>query len=119
MVKKSLQHAFVTPRRPPSSSFVNTSFDAVPSSPIVEGGGFWDLDTEDARNESQTDFTRACIAGPSSPADTQGSEELPQSADLRRRVSLQQGTGTLLVSFLHASHNPEQLICVHLDAMNL
>ena len=116
-VKKSLQHAFITPQRPP---FVDGNFDAVPSSPIVEGGGFWDVDIEEAHNESQTDFVHACVAGPSSPTDSEGSEELPRSADLRRRISLQQGTSTLLVPFTYFSHDPlEQPNCAHPDVMSL
>jgi hypothetical protein len=89
VAEKSLQHAFVTPRNPPSSSFTDGDFDAMPSSPIAEGGGYWDLNVGVSQDESETDFVRACIAGPSSPTDSQGSEELSQSPDRRRRGSIQ------------------------------
>jgi hypothetical protein len=108
VAEKSLQHAFVTPRNPPSSSFTDGDFDAMPSSPIADGGGYWDLNVGLSQDESETDFVRACIAGPSSPTDSQGSEELSQSPDRHRRGSIQQGIGTLFVSFVYASYNPQR-----------
>ena len=91
MAKKSLQHAFVTPRRPLPVPPVDMGPGATPSSPIVEGG-FWDPGIEGTQGEPQTDFVRACRTGERSPVDPRGNEELP-----RRRVSLQQGTDPLLV----------------------
>lgn len=98
IAKKNLQHVFTTPRRPSPSPPADGSPNIAQSSPITEEGGFWNLNTEATQGESRTDFVRACMTGHSSPVDSQ---ELPHSADLRRRLSLQQGTGTLLVPFVY------------------
>jgi len=104
MAKESLQHVFVTPQRSSSGPPVNDTSDTVPSSPAVEGD-FWDLDIEAVHGESQTEFVRACMAGPSSPANSQGDEDLPHSADQHRRVSIQQGTGTPCFVHMHYSQS--------------
>lgn len=103
--ENSRQYALFTPLHPPSSSFASGGFDPIPSSPIVQEGGSWDLDIEETHDGSQMDFVRAGIDGPSSPTDSQGSDELPRAAHLRRMVSLQQGTDTL-ASFVSTSHDP-------------
>ena len=100
--KKSLQHVFTTPRHPSPSPPADGGPNSAPSSPINEEGAFWNLDIEATQGESQTDFVQACMTGHSSPIDSQ---ELPRSADLHRRLSLQQGTGTFLVASVCTSHN--------------
>ena len=120
VAKDYLQRPFLTPQRLPSGFFTGDNFDTAPSSPIVEGGSFWDLSIGDAQDESQSDFVRTCIAGPSSPADSQRSEESFQSPDRGRSASPQQGTDTFLVLFYGLSKIlNKQLTCTNLDVMNL
>ena len=106
MAKNSFQHVFATPLRPSPGPPVDGSPGTAPSSPIIEGG-FWDPGTGVTHGESQTDFIRACRNGHSSSMDFQCNEQLRHPTDLRREFSLQQGTGTLPVSYIYASHNPQ------------
>ena len=103
--ENSLQYAFFTPQHPPSSSFAGDGFGVTPSSPIVQEGGSWDLDIEETHDRSHTGFVRACIDGPSSPTDSQDSDELPRAAHLRRMVSLQQGTDAPRIIRVHFSRS--------------
>ena len=79
---------------PPHEDTDHTGSDAIPSSPIVEGDSFWHPGAEATQDESQTSFARACVTAISSPADSRGSGNSLQSADLHRRISFQQGTDT-------------------------
>ena len=106
MAKNSLQHVFATPLRPSPGPPLDGSPGTAPSSPIIEGG-FWDPGTGATHGEPQTDFVRACRNGHSSSMDSQSNEELRRPTDLRRKLSLQQGTGTPLMSYIYASHNPQ------------
>lgn len=104
-VESSQQHSLVTPQRPLANTPMNDGFNTAPSSPIVEGGSFWEVDVSGVQAESQTNFVRTCIAGPSSPTISQGSEEPHWSADLHRTISLEQGTSVFPKSHIFP-YNP-------------
>ena len=84
---------------PTTDTPTNDHHSTQPSSPIVEGNDFWDLNVEEDCNGSEMDFVQNCIDGPSSPADSQCSEALTlsQPTDRRRMVSLQQGIAHLVL----------------------
>jgi hypothetical protein len=71
------------------------------SSPIAPGGPYWGtegyLDVDADGEETETNFTRTCLAiSPSASVfAVDGLEDVHPSAELQRRVSLQQGSDPL------------------------